>query len=826
MKTVGMKTSRMDLPSIRLEKHRRFLASFMAASLLLTAAGCGKKKTRGKSDLYSAGHVIEETDPYFTADMKRVQIPVESGKKVESLFIRSCTFTGEVAVISYGINYEIPEDIMRIINTPGITLEEAGVDLNEYETEATAIFDAEGKMIRQLKSGGEPIYGAAMDKDGNIHVMYEYLRIPEITKDMTSEEAQKAFENSYPQPHVLVFSGSGDQIREIVLPINAEEWSDWRTSFSILDDGTYAYSTGGSVYLFDKDGNKISTIADVGREIRGSIIVSEGKEYVLSELFDQEGNRDYQIKEILDRKNAKLGPAVEAKALSSFHDITATKEGIFVSSYSAYFKYDMNTDTLSEFFSWNDTDVDRTTMRSIECTPKSEKEILAVGHKNDVVDYPYLIRLIKEEKNPHAGKKMIVLGGEGLSNYKELMSFASTYSSNPENSARVVVVDYTTARKEEEYGNIEQQIYLDTLSGSGPDILVNMFDSVAFRSGTIMEDMNQYLDGEKGIDRDDYFDNILRACESDGALYHIPVRFRLEGLTVNTDYISNREGWTYDEFFEASEKIPEDVSFLEGVLYNDLLKLMISTSISGFIDYEGKTVDFNNEEMKRILSTVKKYGVAEIPKDEGIGHIKIQISWNTVMESNTEDLTQMKFKEGLLAIRAMSLGSASEIGYQKSRCAGKPAFLGYPSTERQGMAVHPDLSMGIVASSTSKGPAWDFIRAFIEYNTPGSLFPYSTSIRKSKFESESLSAMKSINENYESFSAVPAEADILSFRTSEEDIDEFRKLVEGVTISTGGDPVIFGIICEEAAGYFAGDRTEEEVLKNVQNRASIAVKER
>ena len=34
------------------------------------------------------------------------------------------------------------------------------------------------------------------------------------------------------------------------------------------------------------------------------------------------------------------------------------------------------------------------------------------------------------------------------------------------------------------------------------------------------------------------------------------------------------EGWTYEEFFEASEKMPEEVSFLEGVLYNDLLKLI------------------------------------------------------------------------------------------------------------------------------------------------------------------------------------------------------------------------------------------------------------
>ncbi|MBR3033690.1 MAG: hypothetical protein IKH92_11800, partial [Clostridiales bacterium] len=60
---------------------------------------------------------------------------------------------------------------------------------------------------------------------------------------------------------------------------------------------------------------------------------------------------------------------------------------------------------------------------------------------------------------------------------------------------------------------------------------------------------------------------------------------------------------------------------------------------------------------------------------------------------------------------------------------------------------------------------------------------------------------------------------------SEEDIGEVRKLITNVTRSVNRDPVISGIISEEAAGYFAGDRTEDEVLSTIQNRTSIVVKE-
>ena len=39
------------------------------------------------------------------------------------------------------------------------------------------------------------------------------------------------------------------------------------------------------------------------------------------------------------------------------------------------------------------------------------------------------------------------------------------------------------------------------------------------------------------------------------------------------------------------------------------------------------------------------------------------------------------------------------------------------------------------------------------------------------------------------------------------------------------DEAVFNIIVEEAAGYFAGDRTIDDVLKNIQNRAKLIVTE-
>lgn len=43
--------------------------------------------------------------------------------------------------------------------------------------------------------------------------------------------------------------------------------------------------------------------------------------------------------------------------------------------------------------------------------------------------------------------------------------------------------------------------------------------------GSYFEDLNQYIDADPNFNRDDYYDNILRAAEVDGKLYQIPEGF-------------------------------------------------------------------------------------------------------------------------------------------------------------------------------------------------------------------------------------------------------------------------------------------------------------
>ena len=810
---------------------QRMTSLVLAGTMILSLSSCKKKSGKSKEDLYSSGKVIEATDPYFNAEVHKVDIPIQASKKLQTVSVSNCIYNGECAIVSYSISYQIPEELEKRAMSSSVTGEDVGVDIEEYFDQGTGIFDKEGKLIRLVGSGSLEgnIYGVTTDPDGNIHMLYSYYPPMEdlvLDENMTMEEWEELISDYKMETRIEIFNPSGETVKLITLdtgdldPVN---WQVWESAFSLLPDGTYTFSEGGRIHVFSAEGKLIRTLSDMDRQLKGEIMQQDGKNYVLSVKKDLENGNDYQIKEI-NLATGELGTGIDANNLSSYGNITVTRDGVFLNSYSGCFKYNITSGEAEEIFTWNDTDVDRALMKNIQCIPKNSNEILAVGHKSYTFDYPYLIHLTRAETNPHAGKKMIVIGGEHLSDYPELLSFASNYSADPKNSARVVIVDYTEGLRDSDgLGNIEQMIYLDTISGAGPDILVNMYDSVAFRTDSIMEDMNQYLDGESGINREEYFDNIFRACETGGNLYHIPLRFNLEGLVVNRNEVQNTVGWTYEEFEEASKKVTEGVSFLEGVLYNDLLELMLGTSLPQFVDYQNKKVDLNNEDMARILEMVKKFGVTQIPEDEGDYWMMKDFGDEGSIEGDGS-LTQEKFMEGMLAIELVELDSVSAIGFHKDQCPGDISYLGFPGKEKMAMAVKTTLTMGICTSSKSKGMAWDFIKAFMGYEEDsGAEFYFSPN--KAVFEKESQANMQRANEFYAQYESRPNIAKYLCAPVHEDAIEEARNLIQNATISTAGDPVIFSIICEEAAAYFAGDRTVEEVLKNVQNRATTVVNE-
>lgn len=800
------------------------LAGTLLLSLPLTISGCKKKSS--DENRYRSGRVIQESDPYFYSETNKIQIPLDEGRDVAALLFWNCIFTGELAVVEYVVSYNVPIELQKQTVYTDDGGERYAYDPADYSFHETALFNAEGKLIKYL-DGGVLFASMAQDKDGKIYLLERTDIWFEGGGMASPEDAKLGF-------RIEELDSSGNPIG--IIPVDGGSESPFFDDIHVLEDGTFLLNDDTDIYMVDREGKITGKISDGERRLEGDLVLQDGKYYVMSQKTEFGTEDLIQFKEV-DLATGHLGPGINADALMAYESIRPTRDGVFINTSSGCLRYDIVKGTIEEVFNWNDTDVDRSLLvngfsEETEIIPKNENEFSVVGYGARELygsAVPHLIRLTRAEKNPHAGKKMLVIGGEHVFEYPDLLSFASRYSANPDSQARIVFVDYTEGlRPEESLISLEQAIYLDSLTGKGPDILVNMSDSIAFRNNSVMEDLNPYLDGGKGIDRSEYFDNIFRACETEGKLYHIPLKYELSGIGVNADQISCSVGWTYEEFEEAFRHVPDQVSFLEAIPCMELLQLFLKSSLPQFVDYQNKKVDFTNEDMKRILTMAKTYGMEQIPSDEGYGYFEKDYGLHKSSFSDEEfDLTSLKFMEGRLLARRSTICTVYDYSTFKGRSPGNITFLGYPGREATGMIVHPTLSMGIVSSSTIKEQAWDFISAFLK-DEPTNVIPFEAlSVKRDTFEKDSQTIMKSRNDYFEYvYWNDPRQAEYVDYRVSEEDIDEVRKLIENVTISSSGDPALFSIIQEEAAAYFAGDRSLEDVLSTIQNRATTIVNEK
>ena len=815
---------------------QKVTAGLLVASFLLSFTGCKKKKT--EDNRYSPGRVILESDPFFDSIVSRLKFPLDETKELDMVTVNYCVPLDDCVLCSYTIEYVKPERLRKPIEA--MTEEEYEEYVEEYNPVKEAVFNMKGELISEIgRDEIDTLYGAASDEEKNLYLLGyvhdQFYSVNNIEIHVIDPQGNLKEQIILDEAPVEIPGMRGlsvaEEAEEMAETVSTRDMDLFTPSLNfdpvkmqILRDGSILISKQGYMTIYDRTGKKRCSVMDRERDLEDNAFLVGEKYYVLSTVYDEDKGWNVQIKE-LNITTGALGAGKESITLSGYYNPIVTGKGVFINSANGLLQYDFDTDSMKEVFNWNDTDVNRAVLSNVRCMPISGDELNVVAF-NDPSEGPYLIHLTRAEKNPHAGKKNILIGGMYLSGDVDLLSFINQYNADPSKKIRVVIVDYTEDRDLfESSGDTEKKLYLDILSGTGPDILVNMGNMEMFRNSRIMEDLNTYIDGENGIDRSLYFDNVFRACERDGKLYHVPVSFTLQGMAVNTDIISQTTGWTFDEFSQVAKDLPEDITILPTTTYNDLLKIMLGTSLSRFMNYQDQTVNFQNDEMKKILDLVRDYGVKEIPSYEG-ERVDVEFLEDGSIIYRYVDYTDERIQAGLIAAEPVKILSVENIAIEDKLFSGNAAFLGYPSFEGTGMAILPERTLGILSSGKYKDLAWDVIRSYLEYekeSTGGIVLP----VNRARFEKESRLEMETNNKEYEDW-VTENGIDMLSkydVMISEEEIDLLRDLVGNASAAIFQDEAAFNVISEEAMGYFAKDRTAEDILANIQNRTNLIVTE-
>ncbi|MBO4473358.1 MAG: carbohydrate ABC transporter substrate-binding protein [Clostridiales bacterium] len=800
-------------------------AFILCCSMVLSSAACSKKKA-GK-----AGRTVLETDTYYRAE--RIELPLpksDTDLEFQSAFVGDAYVCSSAIVVTYNINYVMPQELADkyqkyIMNPSTLSYEEGAAlteEVNRYDQSGNIVYNLDGSIRCTIPYGGpgEPYISRVFEgNDGKLMALIEHFGSV-ANPDMTSYTVEEITETG-----------------ELVHPIELESGDAMFHDIAMTADGGFICTGYREIMIFDANGKKIASDSTSDDElILQRVYVQDGTFYALfADYSTIEGSG--RIVRKFDPATGKFAP--ETKKINE-NKFVQGNDGVYYLEGNNVEKIDLEAcQTAEVLFSWNDVDVNRKSVDSFYI--KSKEELLFVQirgsmedpyFESNVIPQIFLVRLTKEEKNPHAGKSIIQIASS--TNYSwipdVILDRIVEYNLDPEKKTRIEFVDYssistpfppTDTDEDTVIAQTVDKVYLDMMAGAGPDILLNFGEYSQFDNGKILLDLNNMIDGENGLNREEYFDNVLRACEKDGHLYQMPINFMASGMVANKTYLNGKASWSYDDFQAVLSSLPSDMTMIQETTWAEVLKNLLYGEGRTFIDFENKTLHFDDPKFLKILEIVKAIGSMRTEEE--------------IAESNLEafymgtNIGEYYLKQGMTASAFCRLIHILEFAQYEAACEDGVTFIGNPGNETGGFSAEYNLSVGISANSTAQKEAWDFVRFLLEKDTQCECvdlidgFP----IRKDACEAvlltqvgryEKSMATPGVGFYYDQLKTYP----VLDSNT----VQRAMTMLGEIHSVRSFDKTVFLLIKEETEGYILGNRSAEDVAKNIQNRAATVINER
>ena len=802
---------------------RRILSAGLCFSIVIGSTGC-KKKTKQEIK-----REVLETDPYFDAQVHELKIPLNEARELDNLMIGDVQYLGDAVIMNYSVSYEFG----NAIGSDGYIPD--GFNASDYYMEATALFDIDGELIsngKLLNEYGGEVSSMTTDKDGNLVFYVRIINPPE----------------GLPPEKIIYLDRSGNKQNEIIPEIQWESEKSFVGKIQVLSDGktvlTVYAETGEEVHVFDETGKHMSQISEMDLRVTSDLFMKDGKYYAVTEpAFSSEGAGVY-ISEI-DIGKGTITEKIELDDSMSLQSLVVGEDGIYSATPNGIDKINMETGKAEEILNWNQTDIDHSLVQSIRCYPKNENEFscIATRYVGGAIDSVYyILQLKRAEKNPHAGETILYVGGMMIPD--SFYEYVHRYNADTSHHLRIETQDYLYDSEALSQG-VSSSIHLQMMDGTAPDLLLNFAGNSQIENEQTLLDLNVFIDGDNGLSRDEYFDNIFRAMERDGKLFSAPLSFGLSGYFVNPDLADVDSNWTFDDLDKVAESLPSSAILFPQTNCSELLEIFMGPDLSEYMDYDKKEVHFSSENMKRILEETKKYGITD-----GYAPIAMINSGGAYCEElkNVDgfylseeykvegmlDVSQLLYN-GACAMIMTGISGVENYNDYKGLLRGRGKMVGYPSVDGKGIIATPHMSISIVQSTPYPEESWEIIKDFysedaqLQLGQKTDFAMYGFPMRRSAFDKLGEQEIERLNRAYDYYLSIkgrPEDYGMVFFEADKGLTDEVREIVEGVRYSTCADYGIWDIIVEETMGYFHDSRSAEEVLKNIDNRATQIIQER
>lgn len=417
-------------------------------------------------------------------------------------------------------------------------------------------------------------------------------------------------------------------------------------------------------------------------------------------------------------------------------------------------------------------------------------------------------------------KQTVIVGvdGGGGDDVRSLATEFSKYSDN-----------YTVEIKEYTFGDTDA-LKSDILSGNAPDVYMYKSSEIMHNFANMGAFLNMYdlMEQYGGFSEDDILDNIIEGLEYKDGLYAIGNEFILNLYLANSEVVGKEySDWTFDEFFDIAENMPEDMYFSNQYGFDtpmDVFNYLCIYNPDAWIDYENASCNFDSPEFVRTLEFCRDVNI--LPERDWQ-----EFNANTSQEEQTidkeEQSAMLKNKTALIS-GSLFFSSADELHDSLLRYGmtnDEATFVSYPSDDGKSSFGIMNYMYSVVSNGGCTEGGWAFVNYIMsyDYQTQSSFKSFVT--RKDAFEHNLL-----WNQEKSRLSAA-GEADengtyyFFAGEITDDDLDVIRDYTARCTHLSSPENDVQSVLTEEFSAFINGERSAEDCAKMIQNRVSIYLSE-
>ncbi|MCM1125990.1 MAG: extracellular solute-binding protein [Lachnospiraceae bacterium] len=760
---------------------KKIIAGFILL-LILALAGCGRKKDNTSADeaARSKEYVYRMEDMDLSVNRYNSTSVIRSGDEF-------LTF-----------EYDWPED---------------GGLYQIYFGRLTE--DGTKEELFQLSGEEDGGYNNITSDGSNIYLINnKYYYTGEIDEETGEEISEGEYMDEY---YLVKLTMSGDEVFSMLLNgvpelAKLEEEQGWFNAYGmfIVDEKLYI-SCNGIYACFDKEGNFQKLMGTPGEESEFNsanlIPLADGR--VAAAVYEENG----VAVALADMENGTIGEKTLLPGANGYSFYAGHGYDLYITDNTGMYGYNIGDADKTKLLDYVDSDMAVWNISNVMAI--NEKEFY--GSYDDLESgESQFARFTKVPPSEVKDKKVLTLAMA----YTDWGVRQEVIKFNKENDEyRISIQDYSTMYADEaDYSAGVTRLNADIASGRAPDLLLldESMPVESYMSKRLFEDLKPYIEKDEDLDINNFMPNIVEAFSEDGKLYILVPSFSINTLIAKTSDVGPERGWTVQEAVDLWDSKPEGTEFLDACTKTEIMGYCMRMANSQFINPKTGKCNFNSDEFIKMLEFINRF------PDNLDENYYTDIDW---------EVHDAQWRTGKVLLSYGYISDFRDFHYSEKVTFGEDVtMIGFPSSDGDGSIIVPNNELAMSSKSAYKEGAWEFLRTFITDEYQSDLYGFTLSIKELEKRAEEATQKP----YYEDENGNKVEYDDTVFidgveitipPMTRQEADEFMEQLYSFKQISRNDNALSQIIDEEAAAYFAGQKSAKDVAGIIQSRAQVYVNE-